>query len=272
MARSDTLLTRAGDARRRAAAFHVDPDPQDGRFLMERDRARLLALEAHPERGPSLALYRWREPTLSLGYAQREERVLDGFAVAEARLPVVRRPTGGRAILHVREWTYSAVVPIEDESVGGGLARSVAALSEIVRQALAAVGVEAVPVRERGGRGAASGPADAACFARAVGHELTVDGRKLAGAAQRRLARALLQQGTILVGPGHERLADFLPGDERKRQTARERLREGTVTVEEIVGHVPDFAAFARALERAWTRALGPGSRGVFLDTPTRAS
>ena len=245
MARSDALLI----ARRTApAAFHVDPLPLDGRLLMERDRARLLALEAHPERGPSLVLYRWREPTLSLGYVQREERVLDAEAVARARLPVVRRPTGGRAILHVNEWTYAAVVPIDDAAVGGGLARSLAVLSGIVAEALAAIGVDAVPVRERATRPAR------------------------AGAAQRRLARALLQQGTLLAGPGHERLADFLRGDERKKQSARERLRAGTVTVEEVLGREPDFEAFARALERGWTRALASAPRGVFLDTPTHAT
>jgi len=269
MARSDALLI----ARRTApAAFHVDPLPLDGRLLMERDRARLLALEAHPERGPSLVLYRWREPTLSLGYVQREERVLDAEAVARARLPVVRRPTGGRAILHVNEWTYAAVVPIDDAAVGGGLARSLAALSGIVAEALASIGVDAVPVRERATRPAGAGAADAACFAQAVGYELTVDGRKLSGAAQRRLARALLQQGTLLAGPGHERLADFLRGDERKKQSARERLRAGTVTVEEVLGREPDFEAFAHALERGWTRALASAPRGVFLDTPTHAT
>ena len=223
---------------------------------MERDRARLMALETHPERGPSLFLYRWREPTLSLGYAQREERVLDAAAVEAARLPVVRRPTGGRAILHVREWTYAAVVPLDHASLGGDLARSLAALSSVVREALAGIGVESVPVRERGAGRAGDRPADEACFARAVGYELTVAGRKLAGAAQRRLTRALLQQGTILEGTGHERLADFLPGDERKKQSGRERLREATVTVEEILGERPDFLAFARALESAWGRTL----------------
>lgn len=270
MARSDSLLTAGRTASR--ATFHVDAHPKDGRFLMERDRARLLALEARPELGPSLVLYRWREPTLSLGYVQREERVLDAEAVARARQPVVRRPTGGRAILHVNEWTYAAVVPIDDAAVGGGLARSLAALSGIVAEALAAMGVDALPVRERLGRSPSAGSAEVACFAQAVGYELTVDGRKLAGAAQRRLARALLQQGTILAGPGHERLADFLRGDERKKQSAGERLRAGTVTLEEVLGREPDFEAFARALERSWTRGLASAPPGVFLDTPTHAT
>lgn len=269
MARSGSLLT----ARRTApAAFTVDPDPLDGRFLMERDHARLLELEARPELGPSLVLYRWREPTLSLGYVQREERVLDAEAVTRARLPVVRRPTGGRAILHVNEWTYAAVVPIDDATLGGKLARSLAALSGIVAEALAAIGVEARPVGERPGRPPSAGSAEDACFAQAVGYELAVGGRKLAGAAQRRLARALLQQGTLLVGPGHDRLADFLRGDERKKQSAGDRLRAGTVTVAEVLGREPDFEAFARALEKSWTRAVAPGPRGVFLDTPTHAT
>src|SRR5262249_61625557 len=84
------------------------------------DAARLEALESDPSLGPSLYLYRWAAPTISLGYAQREERVLDRDAVRHASVPVVRRPTGGRAILHVEEWTYGVAVPLEHPRLGGG--------------------------------------------------------------------------------------------------------------------------------------------------------
>jgi len=79
-----------------------------------------------------------------------------------------------------------------------------------------------------------------------------VGGRKLAGLAQRRLNRALLTQGTILAGPGHERLADFLAGDAGSKRAGRESLAAGTVTVLEAGGAGATFEHFAEALCRAW--------------------
>ncbi len=263
-------------------AFHVDPAPLAGDLLMRRDRERLLALEARPELGPSLFLYRWREPTVSLGYAQRADAVLDLEAVRRAAIPVVSRPTGGRAILHADEWTYAAVVPVDHPTLGGGLAVSVSRLIGVVAAALAAIGVDCVPAgraaqraqdpqrAQAGGRSQAERRAsdEPACFALAVGYELTVEGRKLVGSAQRRLTRALLQQGTILVGPGHERLADFLALDATARERVRERLLASTVTVRERIGAAACFEDFARALERAWSGPSRRRPRAVSLDTP----
>jgi lipoate-protein ligase A len=219
---------------------------------MERDAERLDALEEDPSLGPSLFLYRWARPTISLGYAQREERVLDPHAVAAAGMPVVRRPTGGRAILHVDEWTYGVAVPLDHPRLGGGLRESLDALSAVVAQALAKVGVDV----DSKPPASPSGAAAEACFDRALGHELSVRGRKLAGAAQRRLSRALLTQGTILAGPGQERLADFLAGDAAAKRRGREKLLAGTVTVHEVSPRA-EFEAFAGALLRAWQEALG---------------
>lgn len=251
--------------------FHCDPEALAGEFLMRRDRERLLALEADPELGPSLFLYRWREPTVTLGYAQSPERVLDLEAARRAGVPVVRRPTGGRAILHADDWTYSAVVPLGDELYGGGLAASVSRLTAVVAAALAAVGVDCVAAGRSAARAAERTPIadEPACFALAVGHELTVGGRKLVGSAQRRLTRALLQQGTILAGPGYERLADLLVGDAPARSRARHSLLSSTVTVREITGGRARYEDFARALQRAWVGAPSrrPRRSGT-LDTP----
>lgn len=221
---------------------------------MERDRNRLLALESDPRLGPSLFLYRWREPTITLGYAQRPERVLDLEAVRAAAVPVERRPTGGRAILHTGDWTYAAVVPIDDPGNGGALGRSLSRLAQVVAEALAAFGIECGVAPEKPARGSGPGTSDDACFTMTAGYELTIDERKLAGSAQRRLARALLTQGTILVGPGTERLADFLVGDAAEKERARARLAGAAISLEEASGAKPDFASFARALEETWRR------------------
>jgi lipoate-protein ligase A len=247
-----------------SSGFHADTKAGSGQDLMQRDRHRLQRLEANPDLGPSLYLYRWREPTVSLGYAQRPERDLDLDSLKVAGIPVVRRPTGGRAILHVDEWTYSVTAPLAEERLGGSLAESFRRVASVVQRALGEIGVECyLAATDRPGRPDSSGSSDGpACFATALGFELTVGGRKLVGSAQRRLTRAYLQQGTILVGAGHERLAEFLRGSPEDRRRWRQELLSSTVTVREVAGEESSFEAFAKVLESAWVRVTS-GTRGT---------
>jgi lipoate-protein ligase A len=237
------------------SSFHRDATALEGDDLMARDRRRLTALEANPDLGPSLFLYRWRRPTVSLGYAQRGEKDLDLTALADDGIPVVRRPTGGRAILHVDEWTYSVAAPLGAARLGGNLEDSVRRVAEMVQAALGGLGVESfLAATDAPRRPPAESRAGPACFAQAIGFELTVGGKKLMGSAQRRLTRAYLQQGTILVGAGHERLADYLAGPPETRRRWRLALADSTVTVRQLIGSAADFDAFAKAMETAWAK------------------
>jgi lipoate-protein ligase A len=141
---------------------------------------------------PTLRLYAWSGPWLSLGHAQR----FDDAALAACRragVEVVRRVTGGRAVLHGADLTYAVTAP--ESALPAGLDASYRVLSDALLAALRELGVDA----ER----AAAGPvalADAHgfdCFAEAANDELCVGGRKLAGNAQRRAGGALLQHGSI---------------------------------------------------------------------------
>ena len=94
-----------------------------------------------------------------------------------------------------------------------------------------------------------------ACFNRAHGYELTIGGRKLMGSAQRRAGEALLQQGSLLVGPGHERLARYArDGDDSGREAA---LAASAITLAELLGRPPEPEPFRHALARAWQAAAG---------------
>jgi lipoate-protein ligase A len=88
----------------------------------------------------------------------------------------------------------------------------------------------------------------APCFASTARHEVVVGGRKLVGSAQRRTARALLQQGSVLLGLGHLRLADFLRGDPAYRALVRDELRAATVTAGPWLGEAPPLERWADAL------------------------
>jgi len=216
-----------------------DDVPRSGEALMARDEARLAAGPA-----PSLLWYAWERPTITIGRLQDPARALDLARCAADGVPVVPRPTGGRAVFHVDEWTYGAVVPLDHPVLGGRLADSCRALVARIEEALTrAYGI----VLDASPAPAERGPAGA-CFARSYGYEAVVGGRKLMGSAQRRSGSRLLQQGSLLVGAGHEGLGRYLLGGDPAGSLAR-----GAVTLSELLGARPDPAPFRDALAQVFS-------------------
>lgn len=144
--------------------------------------------------GPVLRVYSWLRPTLTLGYGQPAADV-DFAACGRHGVDVTRRLTGGRAVLHHRELTYSVCVPAA--LVGGlrSITRAYALLSAGIGRGLAQFGLTAVCQPRHAARPAAKG--DPACFAAALGGDLSVAGRKLVGSAQCHRHEAVLQHGSI---------------------------------------------------------------------------
>jgi lipoate-protein ligase A len=140
-----------------------------------------------------LRVYSWSAPTLSLGRHQVARGAYDDVRAAARGVAIVRRPTGGRAVLHHREVTYSVTAPAD---VLGGLATAYGVINSLVVSALRRLGV-AAEIAEPSGR--ALPPSPVPCFALPAAGEITVGGRKLVGSAQWRDRGALLQHGSILV-------------------------------------------------------------------------
>lgn len=240
------------------AGLAFDETAHPGEELMRRDEARLAAAAASHAPTASMLWFAWDRPTITLGRLQAATAV-DRSACAAAGVPVVRRPTGGRAVLHAEEWTYAAVVPLTHPVFGGSLAVSCRRLVALVSGALhAAYGIE-FDAPTASVAGGASGP-EGACFARAFGYEAMIRGRKLMGSAQRRVGGVLLQQGSLLVGPGHERLARYLAPNDRD---AEARLAEEAITLREILGAAPDPTPFHAALASAWRHAGAVSARSA---------
>lgn len=243
--------------------FLVDSEPRPGADLMRRDAERFATQEADPARPAAMLLYRWDRPTLSFGYAQDPEREFDMAAVRRARMPWVRRPTGGRAILHANEWTYSVVGAIGDVRFGGTARAAFDAVTAVVRQALCELGIPVDPPGAARTAFRSSPVTRTACFASTWGHEITCHGRKLAGSAQRRGRRAFLQQGTILVGPGHAGLAEWTRLGGADRRALAESIRSATLTVAHFLGSGAEFSRFATCLHRAWSESIRPDPRSL---------
>lgn len=170
----------------------IESPPLDGARNMARDEALLAASEAGP-RMPVLRLYGWSTPTLSIGCIQNAAP-LEGHGI-----PLVRRITGGRAVLHDRELTYSVIAPNSLGVFSGGILDAYSAISLCIINALRDIGVEAGLERTgpRPGRGPAGG-AKAACFHTPSRYEVIASGKKLVGSAQRRFKKTFLQHGSIL--------------------------------------------------------------------------
>ncbi len=166
-------------------------EPHSGAENMARDSA--LMDRARDTGEAVFSVYAWQRPTLSLGRNQTARGLYDAAEIERRGLDVVRRPTGGRALLHYREVTYSVTAPI---APGESLAASYERINAILLDALSSLGVYAseadAPIR-------ALTPGDVPCFAEPARGELVWNGQKLVGSAQLREDGALLQHGSILV-------------------------------------------------------------------------
>jgi len=163
-------------------------------------------------RVPTVRMYRWKPACLSLGIHQRDGRV-DYPSCRRDGVDVVRRPTGGRAVLHADEATYSIVVP--EESEWGGLPKQelYRRVSESIVLGLSRLGL---PVSYEKRSLPPPSPRDASasmsCFGSAARWEILLGGRKLVGSAQKIGPSGVLQHGSILTGDGHRRLPLYLSG------------------------------------------------------------
>lgn len=179
-------------------------------------------------------VYAWSDPTVSFGRNQAAARHYDPSRLSDRGLAAVRRPTGGRAILHHREITYSVAAPVVD---AGGLHESYLLINRLLVSGLTALGLS-VTVADTRPQAMLPGPVP--CFDHPSGGELVANGRKLVGSAQWRSENALLQHGSILIDDDQSQLTALL----------REPLGEPppAATLRELLGRAPSLDETANAL------------------------
>jgi len=233
--------------------------PAPGAWNMGVDEALLASVARGAP--PALRFYAWQRPTLSLGFAQTltgERRA----ACAARGVEVVRRSTGGGAVLHGSDLTYSVTAPATD--LPGDVVACYALLAAGLVEGLRTLGVEARCVA----RGAQTARADFDCFARAGAGEIVAAGAKLCGSAQRRVRGGLLQHGSLRLRPDPPGASEAAGIDSRAATSLAE------------LGCAAAPAEVAEALARALARALGarlepdelePGERRTAANRPARA-
>lgn len=224
---------------------------QDGATNMAIDEAIMEAVAAG-EQPPTLRFYGWQPACLSLGYAQPWQ-VVDWEGCAARGWEVVRRPTGGRAILHVDELTYSVVGPEQEPRLQGGILPSYLRLSDALAAGLEQLGV--TPQRAGApGQGGAQGPV---CFDQPSNYEITSGGRKLVGSAQARRRGMVLQHGTLPLYGDLRRIVHALQfAGEAARRDAATALTASALTLEESLGQRVSYEEAVAALAAGFMVAL----------------
>lgn len=213
----------------------------------------IMELNSRGQAPPTLRFYGWDPPALTLGYFQDPGETVDLEACRRLGIDVVRRPTGGRAVLHRREVTYSIVAREENPAVTGTVSESYQRLSRGLILGLSRLGAE---VRlSGGGENASGGPA---CFDSPARYELVAGGRKLAGSAQGRRNGVVLQHGALPLENDAVTLFTLLKfptAAEREDQLRRYNRR--ATSLEEVLGRPVSPGEVIPALARGFAEALG---------------
>ncbi|MGE3799956.1 MAG: biotin/lipoate A/B protein ligase family protein [Candidatus Kapaibacterium sp.] len=244
---------------------------QSGEENMKRDR--MMAEACAADGIPRLRFYSWSPWTLSLGYNQKDERI-DREALTAHGYELVRRPTGGRAVFHAEEITYGVAMLAGDR----GVHETYAMISKGLNDGFGLLGATDIEFsrsspdfREHYRDLDSDG-----CFSASALNELTWQGRKVVGSAQRRYGSVLLQHGSILLGPAHLDIVEFLGIPEERRQRMRTSLQEKTATLSDILSSpLPSFQEIAEALLKGFAQVFDIGSiqrEDHYLITPTVSS
>lgn len=200
---------------------------------------------------PTIRLYAWEPACLSLGYAQPAADV-DRDALEKQTWDLVRRPTGGRAILHTDELTYSVIAPISTPLVTGSVLQSYSRIAQALLAALTNLSLlpRADNEYEHPAEAELRGPV---CFEIPSNYEITVDGKKLIGSAQARRKGGVLQHGTLPICGDLTRITRVLVyPTELLRQGATQRLLEHATTLESLLNRPVTWEQVAQALITAF--------------------
>ncbi|GAB4550807.1 MAG: lipoate--protein ligase family protein [Anaerolineae bacterium] len=232
--------------------------PHDGASNMARDEAVLQAV-ARGDVPPTLRFYRWQQPTLSLGYGQSADDV-DSTRAAQFGVAIVRRLTGGRAVLHIpNELTYSIALPEDHPLATGSVVESYRRISAALKAGLQSLAPHsALAADQRAEPAERISQPNAVCFEVPSHYEITANGKKLVGSAQVRKFGGVLQHGAIPLGGDVGDICDALIyADESAREAAKARVRQRATTLAEVSGFDYPHSTVGTALLKAFCDLLG---------------
>jgi lipoyl(octanoyl) transferase len=227
--------------------FFIDSGAGSGAHNMSVDEE-LLARAQECDGLPVLRFYTWDPPAVSLGRFQKIEEAVDAAACKRRGFDIVRRVTGGRAVLHHRELTYSVVARADNPLFPSDILGTYKIIAQGLMAGFRNIGIDAEMV-SHGGRNAPlvnNNSKNPSCFSSPSWYEIVVRGKKIAGSAQRRLSAAFLQHGSILIAYDPVIEAEVIPGGGGS----------GVTCINQILGRDVPLAKVKEAFHAGFAEAL----------------
>ncbi len=212
------------------------------------DRA-LLQLYARGESPPTLRFYQWNPPGVSLGRLQQRPG-FDADVCQRLGFDVVRRPTGGRAVLHQNDLTYSIITGTQE-----GIPITLPAAYHLLCRGLLA-GFRLLGIEAELGQEQARADQPDVCFLRSLIGDIVFRGKKFVGSAQAWSGSSLLQHGSILLEPQTAAWSELLGGDEETKLARCEDLRKRMTSLTEILGYSPEIQSVKEAIVKGMSQVL----------------
>jgi lipoyl(octanoyl) transferase len=226
--------------------------PGRGAWNMALDEA-ILESVGKADSLPTLRFYGWDPACLSIGYAQSISDI-DFNAVQKRHLDVVRRPTGGKAIFHFDEFTYSVIAPHGEPRLAGDVLHSYRNIAQALLMGLHLLGIPAIALPEYSIGLRDPGPI---CFEVPSKYEITVNNKKIIGSAQARKKAGILQHGSLPLNGDRGEIVHVLmfePG--KSREDAAELLSKRSTTASKELHRAVSWNEAAKAFEIAFSQAL----------------
>jgi len=227
---------------------YINTGFQSGSFNMKFDEE--LASQLTSGVGSTtLRIYGWQPSAISIGFNQKMED-FDTVKLFKAGIDIVRRPTGGKAILHAHELTYSVVMKLEDR----GPREIYRFINECLLSGLKYLGIEAhLSDKDDDFKKLYQTLYSIPCFSSSAKSEIQYNGQKLVGSAQRRYGTVILQHGSLLLGPQHQKIVEFLaPHIQNSREILIDILAARTIDVETILDRRVTFHEAAAAIKQGF--------------------
>jgi lipoyl(octanoyl) transferase len=213
---------------------------------------------------PTIRFYGWRPAAVSIGYFQNIEKEINIEKCRAAGVDIVRRLSGGKAVFHCAEVTYSVIACNKEESFPADISGTYKIISKCLAHGLAGLGIEAVLAEA--GRTLHDADFQACCFSVPSRNELLVSGRKICGSAQIRTSGGFLQHGSILMGFDPVQTASFLLPMRTDDQL--QKLRDSVAAIKEEIANPVDEKEICTSLKKGFTTVLG---REIIEETLTSA-
>lgn len=192
-------------------------------------------------------LYQWKPYCISLGANQNYEDINIAKANKD-NIEVVKRPTGGRAILHSEEITYSVIMPIGNlspkeiyEKISSALIKGLELYNPLLSESELEKTQPNFP-------NLLKQPSGVMCFGSTAKNEVKYAGKKIIGSAQRKLNNVILQHGSILCGNYHKKLVDYLNTDEETIKELKSEITNKTIEIETILNEKVDYPKLEECL------------------------